>query len=502
MANNIVVVGGGTAGWLAALYANIRFPRSNITVVQSKEIGILGAGEATTPHMVFILSFLGINIFDFIKATNATFKNGIKFCDWGDKDYYHNFYDPLNISSHNSTQHINDFIEPNIDFGYVYSKLYDIDIKTLFISSSISDSFLSPTFKETSNSNFVDLKSHIGWALHFDAHLVAKYFSTIGINRGIVEIDSKVSKIQTDKNENITSICLENNQNLAADFVIDATGFNRLIIGKFYKSKWISHKKHLTVNSAIPFTIPTSEKIEPYTTATAMKYGWSWKIPLQNRYGCGYVFDDKYIKTDDAIAEIEGKFGIRPETDKMFKFDAGYFDRVWIKNCLAVGLAANFIEPLESTSLMQTIRTLTLFFNNFNNINQKNEKQKKIFNTRIIKDILETMNFVFLHYVTNKNQSDFWTHYRRKKNQPYQVKEIMEILQYEIPSFHDKSLYSTLWSYSSYTSIIFGNNLVKQEILKNYDFYRAKKQYFDDRIELINQKKQLLQDHKYFLDNL
>jgi tryptophan halogenase len=499
---NITVIGGGTAGMLAALYVQKRLPTSNITVIASDEIGTLGAGEGSTPHFVFILSYLGINIVDFIKKTNSTIKNAIKFVNWGDQPYYHNFYDPMNITEKNYSYHLNDFSEPTIDFAFLYSKLYNVDLNKIFLASSISDSYLSPLNKKISPNNFIDFESHISWALHFDANLVIKHLKEIALNRGIRCINSKVVKIKTNTDEKISNIILEDKTDIGTDFVIDASGFSRVVIGNFYKEKWISHSKHLTVNRCIPFFIEKSQKIEPYTQAIAMKYGWTWKIPLQNRYGCGYVFNNNFINDNQALQEIEDTFGIKNEKNKVFSFDAGYYENVWVKNCLAIGLAANFIEPLEATSIMQTIRTLISFFNNLNNLHEEDESQKINFNNKIKKDMVETMNFIFLHYITNKKDSEFWDFYRQKKNQPETVKKIMQIIKNDIPSFYDSEIRSIQWGYSAYMSILFGNDLIPHHVYKKYDFYRNKKLYFDERITDIETKKQFLLDHRFFLEAL
>jgi hypothetical protein len=182
--------------------------------------------------------------------------------------------------------------------------------------------------------------------------------------------------------------------------------------------------------------------------------------------------------------------------------DAGYYENVWVKNCLAIGLAANFIEPLEATSIMQTIRTLISFFNNLNNLHEEDESQKINFNNKIKKDMVETMNFIFLHYITNKKDSEFWDFYRQKKNQPETVKKIMQIIKNDIPSFYDSEIRSIQWGYSAYMSILFGNDLIPHHVYKKYDFYRNKKLYFDERITDIETKKQFLLDHRFFLEEL
>jgi hypothetical protein len=158
------------------------------------------------------------------------------------------------------------------------------------------------------------------------------------------------------------SLILENNEEQLVDFVFDCSGFHRLLIGKHFNSEWASYKEYLPVDMAVPFFIPIDEEIPPYTEAIAMKYGWMWKIPLQNRYGCGYVFDSSLISEEDAAKEIEEYLGFVPEYPRKnkgaFKFNAGGYKTPWVKNCIAIGLASNFIEPLEATSIFSSIDSL------------------------------------------------------------------------------------------------------------------------------------------------
>lgn len=501
--NNLVVVGGGTAGWITALQAKQNFTNAKITLIQSEEIGILGAGEAATPHILYILRYLNINILELIKETNATIKNSIKFTNWDqDKFYFHGFFEPSNINENNCNKFINDFFEPAIDFAFPYGKLNNIDLHKLFCSHAFSNNCITPFYKENANDANKIFNTFMNYSIHFDANLLAKYLEKIGKQRGIEVIKDNVLNFKQDSKGYIQQIVLENNKNVDVDFVFDATGFARLIIGKLYNSKWISYKDYLPANKAMPFILPISEeKLESYTEAIAMDYGWMWKIPLQTRYGCGYVYDVDHITDEQAKEEIYKQTGQRPEINKTFTFEAGIHKEIWVKNCLAIGLAAGFIEPLESTSIMQTVRILQRFMCNRHNVKNKNKKIISDFNQKIVDDSNEIMNFIYMHYVTNKKNTDFWSNFTKNNKMPDFVKKIMKEIKYQIPSFYD-TRYLRTFGYSNYLTIIFGNNLVDTKVLKQYQCFQNKKEYMDKRISEIEMIQYVLMDHKEFISKI
>ena len=198
-------------------------------------------------------------------------------------------------------------------------------------------------------------------AYHFDARLIAEYFKQISINRGVTHINGIVkSFVQNDKKD-ITNLVLSDDTTIPTDFVFDCSGFHRLLIGKLYNSNWVSYSNHLKVNTAVPFFLDrTDTNMELDTKAIAMDYGWMWQIPLQHRWGCGYVFDGNRINEIQAKEEIELKLNRKIQSPKTLKFSAGYYDNVWVNNCIAMGLASGFLEPLEAVSIHITLMELNL----------------------------------------------------------------------------------------------------------------------------------------------
>jgi tryptophan halogenase len=314
---NIIVIGGGTAGWLTALYLKNLCIHSNVTLIESSKIGILGAGEGSVPTFVEILHKLKISQDEFITKTKSTFKIGIDFENWSSLDdkYEHYFLGDRNYS------------------------------------------------------------------FHFDAILVANFLKEIGEKRGINVIDGVIKNFTLKENKDIEKIILDNDETLECDFVFDCSGFKRLCLNSLYNEEWVSFKDYLTVNSAVPFFLPREEKdMYKPTRAIAMKYGWMWMIPLQHRIGCGYVFNDKFINDEDAKKEV-GEFLKKEITfNRTLTFDAGCYKNVWVNNTISVGLSTGFIEPLEATSISTTINQLFLLDKYFHN-NQKDIYNTSTFET-------------------------------------------------------------------------------------------------------------------------
>jgi tryptophan halogenase len=350
-----VVVGGGTAGWLTALYINKHFPDDQVTVIASSEIGILGAGEGTTPPFIDFLKEVDISEKDLYDNCKATIKNGIKFTNWnGNNDeYFHNFTTGLN-------------------------------------------------------------------ALHFDASLLAKYFQNLATSRGVELIDDEVVYMQCHPNEDIESFVLKSGNVEHADFVFDCSGFRRFIIGGFYKSNWTEYS--MPCKRAIPFFLPNDgQNLPPYTESIAMKYGWIWKIPVQGRYGCGYVFDSSMTTDEDAKEEIRQYLGHDFVSPRTFNFSAGAYDKCWINNCMAVGLSAGFIEPLEATSIWVQIMALRIFVQVFGEANAKEKLNSDV--KEINEDVL---SFLYYHYMSERVDSDFWRYFTTNNKIPDKLSNMLK----------------------------------------------------------------------------
>jgi tryptophan halogenase len=343
----IVIIGGGTAGWLSALVVNKFWKNSDVTVIESSQIGILGAGEGSTSNFGKMLMMLDIDQKDFFKKTGATVKKGLELINW---------------TTNNET-------------------IYHIMIGE-------------------------DTRSKTGYAFHFDAKMTAEYLKTIALERGINHIDGTVKNVNID-NGNVTSVVLESSEVINLDFLFDCSGFARVILGKVYNENWVNYSKYLLLNKAFGFFLPQTKeyKFEEKTTTelTSMNCGWMWKVPLQHRWGCGYVFNDTYTTVDDAKKEIEEHLGMEIKIQKVFDFNPGSYERSWVNNTIAIGLSYNFLEPLEATSLMLVVMQLKRLIDiDFD------ETKRDNFNKWCQEVTEQNMMFVRYHYLCERNDTPFW----------------------------------------------------------------------------------------------
>ncbi len=504
---NIVVVGGGTAGWITALYAKKHFPSDNVTVVESSEIGILGAGEGSTPQLIDVLDFLEIPLSTFIEKTKTTIKNGIKFTNWSQNTpyYYHGFGISDNIvNDFNINSTLSPFAFPKISISRLLniSKENNLDDYDILQIASDNNKVLFQHNRGINQNKILDFDQLGKFSIHFDARSFAEMLSEIGISRGINQIDAIVNKINSSSDGSIESIDLDNSQNIATDFIFDCTGFARLFIGKHFNENWISYSKHLPAKKAIPFFLDIDkDNIPPYTESIAMNYGWMWKIPLQHRYGCGYVYDSDFISDEDAKKEIERYLGFIPNypRENPFNFNPGSFENIRIKNCLAVGLSSNFIEPLEATSIFNSIYVLDIFFQNKNNIFNNDEKITKRFNEQSLEYSKNIMNFIYLHYITNKTNTDFWFNFTKNNVIPEKLENIIYIMNNGILKDEDVG---NSFSSSSYYTVANGNEVLNLQNIKNICNINNFN-IFDNFIQIDSQlkkdRKKFLMSHSNFL---
>jgi len=344
----VVIIGGGTAGWLTALVVNKFWKDTKVTLIESSKIGILGAGEGGTSNFGKMLSLLDINQKEFFERTKSTVKGGLHLYNWTGQN---------ELSKH------------------------------LFFGDGPNEVNKS-------------------YAYHFDARMVAKYLKEIAVSRGVEWIDGEVESI-VNENENITELKLKDGDIVQLDFVFDCSGFARLIIEGVYKEKWYSYSDYLMMNKALAFFLPQDNEYQvndkTYTEMTSMDCGWMFKIPLQHRWGCGYVFNNKYITVEDAKSEVEKYLGHEVTIQKVFDFNPGTYKRSWIGNSVSIGLSYGFIEPLEATSLMTTIMQLKKLIDiNFD------EGDVEKYNMWCYQINEQNLNFIRYHYLCERDDTQFW----------------------------------------------------------------------------------------------
>lgn len=398
---SICILGGGTAGWMAAslLSSALQGSRIKITVVESPNIASIGVGESTVPSIMDFLRVCQINLKDFVEATSATFKLGIRFDDWLKPGA--SFFHPFGAVG----QNIHGF-----DF-------YQAWLKTVIDGNATRWVDHSPCAVMAEQQRFiVKPAQHQNWvlrsfahALHLDAVLAARYLRSLSVGRGVERIEATVTRVVVDDHQFIRSLELDNGNRIASDFYIDCSGFNGLLIEKSLGVGYEDWTAYLPCDRAVAAQTSNTKEPPPFTLATAQAAGWSWKIPLQHRTGNGYVFSSQYCSDDEAVARlkniVDGDLLTEP---RIIPFTTGRRLKIWHNNCLALGLASGFIEPLESTAIHLVYKTLVHFIKYFPDL-EFDSHTERAFNQKINNDYQEVRDFVILHYcTTQRDDTEFW----------------------------------------------------------------------------------------------
>jgi hypothetical protein len=447
----ITIVGGGTAGWIAAFFiANSQPNQHKITMVESSKIGIIGAGEGSTGTLNNLLNGFYFkykcNIDKFIEETDSFPKMGIKHNNWSIKG--DSYFAPLDFSP--TAFSPNDYI-----FKYIFS---NYGKEKMHLASEIGINF--------------ERKNYRYDAFHFDGHKVGNFFKNECKKDNIKIYDSVVKNVNFDIDGNIKSIILEDGYELESDLFIDCSGFSRVLMKKI-GSSWISKKDVLPMNTAMPFLLNYSEEeknnVLPVTQATALSSGWMWDIPLSTRRGCGYVFDKNFISIDDAQKEIETFLGKEIQPIKIIDFEAGYSSHFWKNNVLCLGLSSSFVEPLEATSIHNTIIQTYIFVNEFLDTTKENTNLKikqSIYNKRITFLNELTVDFISLHYQGGKENTEFWRHIKNDKIITELASSILEQAKYKIPGYTTMEGMFGSFSIPLANWNLAGMDLIKKEMAK------------------------------------
>ncbi|MBN7820313.1 tryptophan halogenase family protein [Bowmanella yangjiangensis] len=398
---SICVVGGGTAGWMAAtlLSSALRGSGIQISVVESPDIATIGVGESTVPSIMDFIQACQINLKEFIQATSASFKLGIRFDDWSlpGEQFFHPFG--------RVGKDINGF-----DFYQAWLKSVAdgsdarwLDYSPGAIMAEQQRFMLRPLQPQ----NWV--QAGYAHALHLDAALVASFLRELCLQRGVNRIEATVNQVVLDHRSFIQGLALDNGGEIHSDFYIDCTGFKGLLIEQSLQTGYLDWSDYLPCNRAVTVQTKNVAPPVPYTVATAREAGWTWSIPLQHRSGNGYVFASRFCSDDKAmdtlLSSVQGRLLNEP---RVIPFVTGKRKKIWHNNCLALGLAGGFLEPLESTAIHLVYKTLVHFIKHFPDRDFDGDNERS-FNQKIDQDYEEIRDFIILHYCTSgRKDSEFW----------------------------------------------------------------------------------------------
>ena len=403
--SKIVVVGGGTSGWLAAAMLRHHLKRElcEIELVESEEIGTIGVGESTVPPFVGLIHRLGIDEQEFIRATDATYKLGIQFVGWQRRTdtYFH----PFGAIGKSIDAH---------DFYQCWLKA-----RAQGDGSALQD--FSPCNVMAENGRFFPpsraRNTPIGganYALHVDANKVAQYLRSFSEDRGVKRTEGLVTDVRRRDDGFIDHIELADGTRVHGDFFIDCSGSRALLIGKALGVEAIDWAQYLPCDRAVTLRTENSGPLVPYTRATAQKSGWMWRIPLQSRVGQGYVYSSRFCTDADARATLLRNVETAClDEPRIIPFTTGHRRELWKLNCLSIGLAGGFIEPLEATAIHLMARGIDFFLRYFPN-RECDPALAREYNRRMTADYEEVRDFIVLHYsATTRDDSPFWQACRR-----------------------------------------------------------------------------------------
>ena len=401
----IAIVGGGTAGWMAAAVLARALPGTGcaVTLIESPEVGTVGVGEATIPPILDLLRLLNINEADFVRNTGATYKLGIKFTDWArlGQSYWHpfgTFGAMINLRPFHHYWH-----RARAEGGALGFK----------------DFSLCAALAESGKFRFPDPKvagpvAGLRYALHFDAGLVAQYLRNYAERSGVVRLERHVVGASLRGDGSIEELAFQDGSRLTADLYIDCSGFRGILIERALNAGYSDWSSMLPCDRAIAYPTAAAAARPPYTQAFARGAGWRWRIPLQHRTGNGYVYSSAHLEDGEASDDLAAQVGANPAAEpRLLRFVTGRRKLFWKRNCVALGLAAGFIEPLESTSIHLVMSGLYKLLEHFPDLNFA-QSNIDSYNAEVRRETEAIRDFVVLHYcATQRDDTPFWRECRR-----------------------------------------------------------------------------------------
>jgi tryptophan 7-halogenase len=415
---SIAIVGGGTAGWMAAAMLARALPgtRTAITVIESPDIGTVGVGEATIPPIIDLLRFLSIDEADFVRHTQATYKLGIKFSDW--KQLGHSYWHPFGTFGAPINRR---------PFFHCWHKAQAAGLAPRF-----NDFSLCATLGDAGKFRFPDKDpdspaAGLRYALHFDATLVAKYLRSYSERLGVARLERTVAGATRRPDGFLDELQFSDNSTLKADLYIDCSGFRGVLIEQILGTGYLDWSAVLPCDRAVAFPTALSAGRPPYTHARARSAGWQWRIPLQHRAGNGYVYSSAHCSDDAAREDLIAVLGETPLAEPRFlRFVTGRRKLFWNRNCVALGLASGFLEPLESTSIHLVTSGIYHLLEHFpdGGFDQTNIDS---YNAELIYQNERIRDFIVLHYcLTQREDSPLWR-YCRSMALPDSLRERIEL---------------------------------------------------------------------------
>jgi tryptophan halogenase len=486
----IVIVGGGSAGWMtAAALSSLLAPRAvQIVLVESDEIGTVGVGEATIPDIINFNHLLGIPETEFLTAVKGTFKLGIEFVDWSaiGETYFHPF------GVHGADMQ-------GIDFHQYWLRSREKDKNSrlehysLCAAAAKANKFYLPENDPRS------VLSRIRYAYHFDATAYARYLRQYAEQRGVLRIEGKIVSVDLSPSTGfIESLLLDREERVAGDLFIDCSGFRALLLEGRLGVPFRDWSHFLPCDTAQAVACEKSGPLLPYTRSTATRSGWRWRIPTRHRTGNGQIYCSGFMSDEEAIESLTTNLdGAQIGTPRRIKFQTGHRERFWEKNCIAIGLSGGFLEPLESTSLFLIQEGISKLIALFPTARMPDVVRRQ-YNALLTKKFEQVRDFIILHYkATKRDDSPFWNYCR--------TMEIPDSLSERIALFEEAGRVfryeDELFSRTSWVAVMVGQNIMPRSsdpIANTVEFEAVEKSLSSMRLAIANAAEKMPL-HEHFL---
>lgn len=519
----VLIVGGGSAGWMTAAYLNGALnsrgqnPTVEITLLESPDIPRISVGEATVPSIGHLLSVIGINEMDFMKAANATFKQSIRYQNWlhNDQSYYHHPFSRYRVKPIDRTGRAWLNSDRSIPF-----------METVSAQPVICDMARAPVMLGR-----WDMGAPLTYAFHMNAQKFADYLREFSKARGVTHISANMTSVSLTDTGFIDTVATDTGETLKADLYVDCTGFRAKLIGEALGVGYEDYSNWLFCDQALVARIPYTDYypgfVRPYTTATALNAGWTWDIPMQDQRSVGYVHSSRYTDADSAEKELRAYEGGHGETldPRLIKFHVGQRNKAWEKNCIAIGLSGGFIEPLESTGLYLSDLGAVMLAEHFPYSDDSMEAMSFRFNRIVSNRYFEILDFINMHYcLTRRTDTEFWRDVQKPEHITDRLKAKFEYWKLKPPSasdFEDQFLptfsagmqpaaantsgdtrqaidTAGLWNHESYEAIMYGMHFCGQALPETSP-ENMKTQVLPAIIERLQMSRQKLPPHELWL---
>lgn len=397
--HRIAIVGGGTAGWMTACLMAKAWPDADIRVIESPDIGIIGVGEGSTPSLKRFFQTLNIPDSEWMSACNATYKTNIEFVDWspasGRQSYSHPF-----ISQP-------DHFSERAFYSNCFSRRMGIDVETRPEKFLLNAYLAAAARAPVTPANF---PFRIEYGYHFDAFLLGQFLRQKATEAKVQLMPLTIAQVVQQPNGDIKELVSQDGQSVSADLFVDCTGFGSLLMQQTLAVPFESFASNLFNDSAVVMPTAALAELPVQTKATALSNGWAWQIPLQNRTGHGYVFSSAFITADQAETELRSHLGLlnADVQARHLKMNVGQLKQHWHKNCLALGLAQGFIEPLEATALHLVQTAVEIFIDQYS-CSAATAAQQSRYNQLITERFDKVRDYIVAHYKLNsRDDSDYW----------------------------------------------------------------------------------------------